>query len=177
MRATAPLDFRTFLLEHLHKDFLKDANPLHVWQAYQYWRRWRRLPRALPALPDWVAAYFDGCATALLQGKPPHQALGLATRGGHSKFKQFADERRDMEIFSYLDFMNQLTRDDLLPEDARKLDWLFAPRRRGSKTKIDRICEHVAADMRRPDYARFSGINKPLSAKTLRDLYFRMKNR
>jgi len=151
-------------IEDLHKQFVKDDNPLHVWQAYQWSRR---PPRPLP---DWVADYFDHCAEALLGGLPPSHALRLATKGGHSKFRQFADDSRDIGIFSYLDFCMSLTRDDL-PDDYDDPDGLFGPLLRG-ETKLDRLCDDVAAETQRP---RNGFDSKPLSAKTLRDLYFRLK--
>jgi hypothetical protein len=175
------MDVDQFIVAHLHQQFVEDGNPLHAWQAYQLSRR-RRVPTILPdgelglmvceplPVPAWVAEYFDQSAEALLSGMPPNRALKLKVRGGHSKFRQLANDSRDVGIVSYVGFCMSLTSDDVT-KDVRRSDWLFAPLLRG-ESKLDRICEHVAEETRRKGI-RFS--NTPLSAKTIRDLYFRLK--
>ncbi len=157
------------LLNRLHTKFVSDGNPLRAWQAFA-WSRQHSRP-----LPEWVAAYFDGVSAALLAGTPPTGALGFATKGGHSKWRQLADEHRDAEIHSVIDALMTTEREDL-PDDYHHLDWLFEPPRRG---KLDRICDHVAADMRRPNAAITldgSAHQRPLSAKRLRAIYFAYKS-
>jgi len=199
---SAPTDITALVIDNLHRQFLKDKNPLHVWQAYQWSRR---PPRPLP---DWIAAYFDAAADALLYGTPPDtkrsstptlsemitfsatppaakppvglradKALGLATRGGHSKHRQLANDSRDIGIFSILDARMQTTRDDLpddedlTPDERAQVKRWFAPTRRG-ETKLGLLCRELARETRRRD----NGLSAtPLSAATIQALYFRLK--
>lgn len=174
-------DVTTLMLEHFRQQFARDGNPLHVWSAYQLARR-RRVPclredgeldtmtcEPLP-LPEWVADYLDRCAEALLAGTPPGPALGLAIKGGgHSKFKQLADRSRDGGIYSYIEFLMGLEREEVRPDHPILASW-----QRGEQgaAKLDLICEYIAEQTQHQGNA-FS--SKPLSSKTIRDLYFRLK--
>jgi len=161
------------LFDALHAEFVRDGNPLHAWKAYKWSRAWSH------PLPDWAAAYFDDVSAALLKGTPPTTALRFATKGGHSKWRQLADDHRNVEIYSVIDGLMktkldssmQTKRGDLRRE-FRDLKWLFKKPLRG-ESKLDRICERVAADMRRPNAVTLDGRKeRPLSAKTLHDIYF-----
>jgi hypothetical protein len=171
------MDFETRLnerlLEQLHNKFVKDANPLHVWQAYQWVRQF-----GLP-VPDWVMAYLDQVANVLVTPRKDKdvkklavKALGLATKGGHGKHQQIANARRDTGIFSILDFCLSLTPDDLSDHEPKPA-WLSDQRLRGDG-RLEMLCEHIAAETQRPDN-KLS--DRPLSAKTIRALYFRRKRR
>ena len=169
---TPTFDITTYVIEHLHQKFLKDGHPLHVWQAY----RWtRRPPRPLP---DWVADYFNQCADALLAGIEAEKALGLHVKAGHGKQRQFADAKRDFHIYSHVDQMMTLTRDDLpddedLTKDQRaQVAKLFPPRLRG-ESKLDRICVRLARETQRKgnDWS-----SEPLEPRTIRNIYFRQKS-
>jgi hypothetical protein len=148
------------ILEGLHRDFLRDGNPLHVWSAWQMCRfRWEENgPMFEHPLPEWCREYFDSCAADLMAGMSPSKALKLATKGGHSKVRQYMNESRDIGIVSHLEFCMQLEDDaPLLPGESR----------------LDRICERVSALTGTPD-SRFS--KTKLSLKRLRTLYFRHRS-
>jgi len=154
---TSSADLTAFILEGLHRQFVEDANPLHVWWAYRFTRTTKS------PVPEWVADYLEHCAEDLTAGAPPSRALRLATKGGHSKFRQLATASRDTGIFSYVDFCMQLQPDDVEPP--------MPPLLRG-ESHLDRICEHVAEETQRPTNG-FS--SKPMSTKTVRDIYYRLK--
>jgi hypothetical protein len=162
-------DINTLVIESLHRQFLDDGDVFHAWEAYRYARRETR------PLPDWVAAYFDDCAAALLAGTPASEALSLPRheRGGPGKLRQRETARRNREIADEIHIRMSIERKhlpanaDLTATERAYVQRWFAPLRRG-ETKLDRVCELLAEGLHRPDNKLST---RPLSVNSLKKIY------
>jgi hypothetical protein len=164
-----PQALANFICEGLEKRFIEDRNPLYAWDAYQIARQ------AKVPVPDWVAVYLDACAQKLAAAIEPHVALGLSTKGGHSKVAQKRSRDRDVGVFSRVEFLMGITPEDMSdpPETYRRL--LDKKGLRG-ESRAERIFAHVARETAMRGH-RYPGVKKPLSAKTVAAIYYRLKKR
>jgi hypothetical protein len=74
-------------LKKLKYLYMKDRNPLHLWEAYSICRKWKM------EIPEWVLIYLDDCAKNLLSIDRParaseeaYKAIGFVTGSGTSPF-------------------------------------------------------------------------------------------
>lgn len=87
------------ILDQMHRSYQAEGNALYAWEALRFARSNK------VDVPEWVLAYFDGCASALLNNDEPTKALALAVKGGPGKQKQHADRRRDVGICARIDWL------------------------------------------------------------------------
>jgi hypothetical protein len=149
-------DVADLLLDMMRRKVVEEKNPLHAWEGYKL-ARYLNVP-----IPEWVLEYLDTCAVALGDGRDAEDALGLRVKGGHSKFRQMETASRDLGIFARLDFLLQITPDDLIDPDSDTIRLLRIESSLKGESRFDRIVQHVARE-------------NGLSAKTTRDIYYRLK--
>lgn len=167
------------ICEGLQEQFFAERNPLYAWDAYRIARQ------AKVTVPEWVAVYFDRCAGKLAADADPQVALGLGTKGGHSKAAQKRSRSRDIGIFARVEVLLNLTPQDLGDPEPREDPKLALIRRllltkvktkRGASSWAERVFTHVAWETRQQDH-EYPDVRQPLSAKTVASIYYRLKKR